>query len=130
MLVQSWLSVAGIAVDLLGFVLLLREWWLAFFHENATLELAQRQAWEQKLRHHQRTHASDQIRTHLDTTQRLQDEMAGRAVRDRHLATLASRKRAFVMATVLIVAGSLLQLAGQIPESLFSALAATLTGAG
>jgi hypothetical protein len=123
MAVQSWISVAGIALDLVGFILLLREWWLAFFHESATLEFEQRRAWEQSLRHQHYTHAPEQLRGHLDVSNRIHDEMVERGARARHLATLKSRKRAFVLATVLIVLGSLLQLAGQLPESVFSLLA-------
>ncbi|MBX9862072.1 MAG: hypothetical protein K2Y42_04905 [Hyphomicrobium sp.] len=119
---QAWISVAGIALDLLGFLLLLREWWIAFFHENAALEHQQKRAWEQSLRHHQTSHASDQLRSHLDTHHRLHDEMVDRSVRARHIATLRARKRFFVLATILIVLGSLLQLAGQLPESIVSAL--------
>jgi len=122
MALQSWLSVAGIAVDLAGFVLLLREWWLAFFHETETAALAQRRAWERSIRHHHHTHVPDQLRSHLETSARIQDEMAARGDHSRHVATLRSRKRAFVLATVLIVAGSLMQLAGQLPADLFSAL--------
>jgi ferric-dicitrate binding protein FerR (iron transport regulator) len=121
-MVQSWVSVAGIAIDLVGFLLLLREWWLAFFHETAMLDLQQRRAFEQSMRHHQRAAANEQMRGHLDTFARMQDEMAERNVRGRHTATLRSRKQAFVLATALIVIGSLLQLAGQIPAELFSAL--------
>lgn len=121
-MLQSWLSVAGIAIDLLGFILLLREWWLAFFHESAALDFQQQRAWQMSLRHHQSSHASDQIRSHLDTHNRIQDEMAERSARARHMATLKSRKRMFMAATVLIVIGALLQLVGQIPAELFTAL--------
>lgn len=119
-LLQSWLSAAGITIDLLGFALLLREWWLAFFHESSALEFAKQQSWQRKLRHQHQTHAPDALRAHLDTTARLQDEMAERSVRETHLATLRSRKRAFLLATVLIVLGSLLQLAGALPEPVFA----------
>lgn len=121
-MVQSWISVAGIAIDLAGFVLLLREWWLAFFHESQTLAFEQRRAWERSVRHHHHTHAPEQLRTHLETSARIQDEMAERGAWDRHMATLKSRKRAFILATALIVTGSLLQLAGQLPADLFSAV--------
>lgn len=121
-MLQSWISVAGIAIDLAGFLLLLREWWLAFFHETAALDLEQRRAWEQNLRHHQRTHASEPLRAHLDTAARIQDEMADRSARGRHQATLRARKRAFVTATAMVILGSLLQLAGQIPPDLFAKL--------
>jgi hypothetical protein len=121
-MLQDWLQVAGIAIDLAGFVLLLREWWLAFFHESATIAFEQQRSWEQSLRHQHRSHAPDQLRGHLDASARIHDEMVERGARDRHLATLRSRKQAFVMATALIVIGGLLQLAGALPASLFSAI--------
>ncbi|MGE0022585.1 MAG: hypothetical protein AB7S70_03015 [Hyphomicrobium sp.] len=119
-MVQSWVSVAGIALDLAGFVLLLREWWLAFFHESAALDHQSRRAQEERFRQFQRTSASDQMRSHLDTFARMQDEMSERNAMSRHANTLKARKGAFVLATLLIVTGSLLQLAGQVPAELFS----------
>jgi ferric-dicitrate binding protein FerR (iron transport regulator) len=116
---QNWITVAGLGLDLLGFVLLLREWWLAFFHETAVLEAGRQKAWQQSLRHHQSTHASDQLRTHLDASNRIHDEMAERAAQSRHEATLKSRKAMFVLATVLIVAGSVLQIIGALPIAPF-----------
>lgn len=123
-MLQDWLSTGGIALDFLGFILLLREWWLAFFHESAVIESDKQRAWQQSLRHQQRTHASEPLRAHLDASARIQDEMAERSARDRHLATLKSRKRMFTLATVLIVVGSLLQLAGALPASVFSLVSA------
>ncbi|MCC7253763.1 hypothetical protein [Hyphomicrobium sp.] len=116
---QNWLSAAGVAIDLAGFLVLLREWWLAFFHETTTAALAQRRAWERSVRHHHHTHASDQLRGHLETAARIQDEMAQRNDHNLHMATLQSRKRMFVLATVLILVGGLMQLAGTIPVKLF-----------
>jgi ferric-dicitrate binding protein FerR (iron transport regulator) len=116
---QNWITVAGLGLDLLGFILLLREWWLAFFHETAVLEAERRRAWERSLRHHQSTHASDQLRSHLDTSHRIHDEMAERAAQGRHEATLKSRKAMFVLATVLIVAGAVLQIIGALPIAPF-----------
>jgi hypothetical protein len=121
-MLQNWISVAGIAIDLLGFLLLLREWWLAFFHESATLDFQQRRSWEMSLRHHHVTHASEQLKPHLDASHRIHDEMVERNARAKHMATLKSRKRAFVLATVLIIVGALLQLVGQIPPDLFQKL--------
>ena len=34
---QQWLSVIGIALDAAGFMILLFEWWLAFFNEERQL---------------------------------------------------------------------------------------------
>jgi hypothetical protein len=56
---------------------------------------------------------------HFDTTARIQDEMADRNAQGRHEATLKSRKRMFLTATVLIVAGSALQILGALPVTLF-----------
>ena len=38
---QQWLTVLGLALDFTGFMLLLREWWLAFFNESHQLEMAE-----------------------------------------------------------------------------------------
>lgn len=121
-MLQDWLQVAGIAIDLAGFVLLLREWWLAFFHESATIAFEQQRSWQQSLRHQHRSHAPDQLKAHLDASARIHDEMVERGAREQHLATLRSRKRAFTLATVLIVLGALLQLVGALPEAVFATL--------
>ena len=34
---QQWLTVLGLGLDFFGFCLLLREWWLAFFHESSEM---------------------------------------------------------------------------------------------
>ena len=36
---QQWLTVLGLALDFAGFMLLLREWWLAFFNEERQIEM-------------------------------------------------------------------------------------------
>ncbi len=123
-MLQDWLSTGGIALDFFRFILLLREWWLAFFHESAVIEHERQRAWQQSLRHQQRTHASEPMRAHLDASARIHDEMADRGARDRHLATLKSRKRMFMLATILIVTGSLLQLAGALPANIFALVTA------
>ena len=105
-----------------GFVLLLREWWLAFFHESATAEAERQMAWERSLRHQHQMHASDAMRAHLDASARIHDEMRDRASYNRHVATLRSRKSAFVVATVLIIVGGLLQLAGALPPGILPPL--------
>jgi hypothetical protein len=120
-MLQSWLSASGIAIDLAGFLLLLREWWLAFFHESAMLAYEQRRGSELSARQFHHAHAPNQLKAHLETTARLQDQMAERNTQARHLATLGSRRRVFLLATVLIVIGYLLQLAGALPEDVLEA---------
>ena len=36
---QQWLTVVGLGLDFTGFMLLLREWWLAFFNEQRQIEM-------------------------------------------------------------------------------------------
>jgi len=40
-MIQQWLTVAGIVLDFAGFMLLLREWWLAFFNEGRQMQFAE-----------------------------------------------------------------------------------------
>jgi hypothetical protein len=107
----NWLNSTGLSLDFLGFCLLLREWWLAFFHESGELELAKRRQWEQSLRHFSQSHMSDAMLSHVQTSNRVHDEMAARSAFAAHAATLSKRKRVFLVAAALIVLGFLLQLA-------------------
>jgi hypothetical protein len=116
---QNWITVAGIAIDLLGFLLLLREWWLAFFHESSVLEAEKRQSWERSLRHQHQTHAPEALKGHLQTSARIHDQMAEQQARARHIATLKSRKGMFMLATALILIGYTLQIIGSLPIELF-----------
>ena len=112
---QQWLTVLGLAADFLGFCLLLREWWLAFFHDSSELQLAQRRAWEQSLRHFSQSNMPGAHRTHAETSARMHDEMQTRSAHAAAMATLAKRKRMFIAATVLIILGFALQLIGAVP---------------
>lgn len=112
---QQWLTVIGLSADFLGFCLLLREWWLAFFHESSELQRAQNRAWELSLRHFSQSNMPEAHRTHADASARVHDEMQMRSAHAAAMATLAKRKRMFVAATVLIILGFALQLIGAVP---------------
>ena len=112
---QQWLTVAGLGLDFLGFCLLLREWWLAFFHETAEMRFAEQRQWEQSLRHFSQSHMSDPHRTHAETSARMQDEMTFRNAQALRKANLGKRKGVFIAATALIIAGFGLQAAGAYP---------------
>ena len=113
-LTQQWLSVLGLGLDLAGFALLLREWWIAFFNEGRQIELEEQ---------HERMRALRNLRTAPPPGQqnpyaaieRMQDEQAVRRARSAHRSAMAARKGTFILATVLIVAGYLLQIAGTWP---------------
>lgn len=112
---QQWLTVMGLGLDFVGFCLLLREWWIAFFHESRRLQQEAQEAWQRSVRRHHLDTVPQAHRGHLETANRMQDEMAFRANQASHKAALGARKAVFLTASVLIVAGFLLQLAGSIP---------------
>lgn len=75
-MVQAWLNVAGLSLDAVGFLLLLREWWIAFFSERQQLEMALAHERQQKLRTLTASNRSDEHRRHLEAVWRLQDDTA------------------------------------------------------
>lgn len=112
---QAWLTVAGLTIDFLGFCLLLREWWIAFLSEHAMMAHEETLERAQKLRAFASQTANDAMRSHLARAGDMQDDMAIRRARDEKRAALKGRRMWFLAATVLIVAGFLLQLAGAWP---------------
>lgn len=95
--------------------MLLREWWLAFFHESQRLQMQAQEAWERSIRQLHQSTAPEAHRAHLDASARIQEERQFRQAQDTHKATLGARKSMFIAATVLIVIGFALQIAGSIP---------------
>lgn len=117
MIMQTWLTVSGLTLDFLGFCLLLREWWIAFLSERSLMaheELLERQ---QKLRAFASQNAPDAMKRHMATAGQMQDDMAIRKARSERMQALRGRRFWFICATVLIVLGSLLQLAGALPPT-------------
>jgi UPF0716 family protein affecting phage T7 exclusion len=117
---QAWLTVAGLVLDFAGFMLLLREWYLAFFAEQRELDRAKARERDARLRHHMSQSigsesAGEAARQHMATANRMRDEMAAARARTEVSATLAARRRMFVAAAVLITLGFILQVAGAFP---------------
>lgn len=112
---QQWLTIAGLALDFTGFCLLLREWWLAFYHDSVELSAEERRAREASLRHFHQSNLPQGLKGHAENAARLQDEMRDRSARSVAAATLAKRRSAFILASLLIVIGFLLQIAGAVP---------------
>jgi hypothetical protein len=110
---QQWITVVGLGLDFLGFMLLLREWWLAFFNENRQMQMAEQL---------DRARAMRDLRNRgmggnnpFETLDRMQDEGAIRAARAQHRSALMARRGVFLLATALILVGFVLQLAGAAP---------------
>jgi hypothetical protein len=110
---QQWLTTLGIALDFAGFMLLLREWWLAFFNEGRQMQLAE-QLDRMRAMRNMRTRAPGE-RNPYEPLDRMQDENAIRNARAEHRAALAARRGVFLLATMLIVLGFALQLVGAWP---------------
>jgi hypothetical protein len=109
---QQWLTVFGLVLDFAGFMMLLREWWLAFFNEGRQMLLAEQIDRMRALRARPTMPAE---RNPFESLDRFEDENAIRRARAEHKATLAARRGVFVFATALIVLGFLLQLVGAWP---------------
>lgn len=112
---QAWLTVLGLTLDFLGFVLLLREWWIAFFSEQAQMAYEEALERQQKLRSFAGQNASETMRAHLARSGEMQDDMAMRKMRDERRAAQSWRRRWFIAASVLVVLGFVFQLFGALP---------------
>jgi hypothetical protein len=110
---QQWVTVLGLALDFAGFMMLLREWWLAFFNEERQIEMEEQFERARALRNLRPTALGQ--RNPFETLERVQDEAALRKARTAHRAAMAARKGTFIFATLLIVVGFLSQLAGAWP---------------
>lgn len=113
--IQPWLTVAGLLLDAIGFLLLLREWWLGFFSEGRQLEFEQQLERQRSLRNFAQSHGSEQHKSHLERSGRTMDELAVSRARSEHVAARGARKGVFILAAVLVAAGFALQIAGAWP---------------
>jgi hypothetical protein len=113
LLTQQWLSVLGLGFDGAGFALLLREWWIAFFNEARQIEMEEQLERMRALRN-LRPAAPGQASPYA-ALERVQDEQALRKARSAHRSAMAARKGAFLLASLLVVLGFALQIAGAWP---------------
>jgi hypothetical protein len=112
-LIQPWMNVVGIALDFAGFMLLLREWWMAFFNEGRQMQLAEQLDRARSMRNMRPLKPGE--RNPYEQLDRFADEQAVRRARAEHRAALGARQGIFVLSTVLIGTGFLLQIAGACP---------------
>lgn len=110
---QQWVTVAGLGLDFAGFMLLLREWWLAFFNEERQIEMEEQFGRARALRNLRPAQPGQP--NPFEALERMQDEAAVRQARNVHRAAMAARKGTFLLATVLIGFGFVLQIAGAWP---------------
>lgn len=117
---QAWINIAGLSFDFLGFVLLLREWWIAFLSESSLLAHEESLERQQRLRAFAAQNANDAMKRHLSTAGQMQDDMAIRQARDGRRAAMRGRRFWFLSAAVFIVLGFVLQILASLPLDPFS----------
>jgi hypothetical protein len=110
---QQWLTTVGIALDFAGFMLLLREWWLAFFNEARQIAMEE-QLERMRAMRNMIPRAPGEHNPYA-TLERVQDEQAIRKARALHRAAMSARRWTFLLSMVLIVVGFLLQIVGAWP---------------
>ena len=110
---QQWLTIAGLVLDFSGFMLVLREWWLAFFNERRQIEMEE-QLERMRAMRNLRPRASAETNP-FERLERMQDDQALRTARQLHRTAMSARRATFLLSVALIVAGFVLQLAGAWP---------------
>jgi hypothetical protein len=104
---QQWLSILGVAADLIGFILISIEWYRSFTHTVEIRNLQLQDAFE-------RNHAREQG---LEPTYQLAgvEETMAREFSKVHNAETNFRKRLFIFGVGLVCFGFLLQALGTWP---------------
>jgi hypothetical protein len=110
---QQWLTVLGLVLDFTGFMLVLREWWLAFFNEQRQIEMEEQFERMRALRN-LRPRAPGEPNP-FERVERMQDDQAIRNARQIHRTAMAVRRNTFILSVVLVVGGFVLQIVGAWP---------------
>jgi hypothetical protein len=113
---QTILNLTGIALDFLGFVILLREWWITVFSERGELAFEEMMARQADFEAFALKNANnDRMRDHMERSAKMRADHRLQEFRNQRRAILAARKSLYVIAVVLIVLGSVCQFLGSVP---------------
>jgi len=113
---QTILNLTGIGLDFLGFVILLREWWITVFSERAELAFEEMMARKADFEAFaQRSTGDERLRDHMERSAKMRSDHRLQEFRNQRRAMLNARKSLYVIAVVLIVLGSLCQFLGSVP---------------
>src|SRR5689334_13870713 len=94
-------------------MLVLREWWLAFFNERRQIEMEEQLERMRAVRN-LRPRAPGE-RNPFERIEQMQDDQAIRTARQLHRSAMAARRATFMVSVVLIVSGFILQVIGAWP---------------
>lgn len=112
---QTLLNLAGIGLDFIGFVILLREWWIAVFSERAEMAFEEAMARQSDFDEFAMRSASGDMKDHMIRSAKMRADHRIREFRTKRRAMLSTRRKLYFLAVVLIVTGFTAQLLGSIP---------------
>mmetsp|Transcript_19506 Transcript_19506/g.29346 ORF Transcript_19506/g.29346 Transcript_19506/m.29346 type:complete len:126 (+) Transcript_19506:89-466(+) len=115
--IKEIVNFAGLVLDFFGFVLLLREWWVAFLTQQRELVILQRRFRQEEIDRMQSQHAGESLRKHLSTIRHVRDRTETQTEIEELSEQLKSRRVLFLVAALCISVGFILQIVASIPLS-------------
>jgi len=116
--ISSYINFAGLILDFIGFIILLREWWIAYLSQQQELELYQkrfRQEQLDQLQQNNQSNLSPQLQKHMETVKNQRGKTQAMEEMKDIATKLKSRRGLYVIATALIMGGFLMQIVASIP---------------
>jgi hypothetical protein len=108
---QQWLSVGGLVLDVIGFLLIAREWYHVFLHSVLMRQVRVEEDYN-------RTRAAERGEAYDDPTEA--DASMWRNTQRENLRDNQHRAQLFYIGTTLVVLGFFLQLLGSWPYGILS----------
>lgn len=115
--IKEIVNFAGLVLDFFGFVLLLREWWVAFLTQQRELIILQRRFRQEEIDRMHSQNAGESLRQHLATIRHVRDRTERRTEIEELTEQLKSRRVLFLVAALCISIGFILQIVASIPSS-------------
>ena len=112
---QTILNLTGIGLDLIGFVILLREWWITVFGEHAELAFEEMMARQSDFDEFATQQAKGDLKEHMVRSARMRSDHRIQEFRRQRRDMLRARRSLYVIAVILIVLGSACQFLGSLP---------------
>mmetsp|Transcript_5418 Transcript_5418/g.6305 ORF Transcript_5418/g.6305 Transcript_5418/m.6305 type:complete len:127 (+) Transcript_5418:84-464(+) len=116
--ISSYINFAGLILDFIGFIILLREWWIAYLSQQQELELYQkrfRQEQLDQLQQNNQSNLSPQLQKHMEMVKNQRGKTQTMEEMKDIATKLKSRRGLYVIATALIMGGFLMQIVASIP---------------
>ncbi len=112
---QTILNLTGIGLDLVGFIILLREWWITVFGEHAEIAFEEMMARQSDFDEFARQQAEGDLKEHMIRSAKMRSDHRIQEFRRQRRDMLRARRSLYVIAVVLILLGSVAQFLGSVP---------------